>query len=298
MRANATTIIRLSNGGPSGVDVRCEYLDRNGNKNGINVSTMTLPPRSPVSFDMSQDPYFLTGGNRGALFCWAVSSDDQVKWNYLGGTATVFNTVNMNSYEYNAWSFAVRAAGTDGAKIGTPGQIKLNGQQYDACPQYLVGQFSPAGTQAFTPGHTVRFYDNAVAVAACSVDLTAPHLPVGGGPYVTTLRLRTWNDAGGQAGPTTNECIDEWDVTTLPDRTLAASKNSEYYRIQGVSSTSCSGSKAVGLVGVQSSNIDLLGPLTCQPPCVIDPWVGTTLNGENSAKGCIIWQSGVDWCYP
>src|SRR5262245_12801399 len=127
-------------------------------------------------------PYF-----RGLLACWAVDggAKHQVKWNHLSGTATVYNIAPKfaeptDAYEYNAYAFFV-PTGLDQEPVGVAGVLNLNGVEYDSCPLYQIGQFTP-GTRTVIPGAgptftrtlipddvnaSIGIYQNRLAVAGC-----------------------------------------------------------------------------------------------------------------------------------
>src|SRR5262245_14525827 len=124
---------------------------------------------------------------RGLLACLAVDGGAQnyIKWNCLSGTATLFNTVEFylsatGAYEYNAYAFFV-PTGLDQQAVGVAGTLNLNGVEYDSCPLYQIGQFTP-GTRTVIPGAgptftrtlipddvnaSIGIYQNRLAVAGC-----------------------------------------------------------------------------------------------------------------------------------
>jgi hypothetical protein len=91
-------------------------------------------------------PFFKEPYLKGLLACWAVDDgvNSRVKWNHLSGTATVYN-VALGAYEYNAYAFFA-PTGLDLRPVGTAGVRNLNGIEYDACPLYQIGQFTPIST--------------------------------------------------------------------------------------------------------------------------------------------------------
>ncbi len=102
------------------------------------------PPAPPQLGDSTTFPNGDGYGayRRGMLVCWVVDVDvqQQVKWNHLSGTATIYT--DTASYEYNAYSFFV-PAGVDLDPVGLAGTINLNGLEYDSCPLYQLGQLTP-----------------------------------------------------------------------------------------------------------------------------------------------------------
>jgi hypothetical protein len=169
------TVIRIQNDGPSSIEIVCHWMDGNKNRvqfvatltrdqaawfdarsgqgssrvnrfpqsvaNGFDNPYLITPPATDEALD-TLGPYF-----KGTLVCFAVNpnAEFQVKWNHLSGTATVFHPV-AGAYEYNAYSF-VAPTGLDGTPVGTPGVLLLDGIEYDACPLYQIGQFTPIGSR-------------------------------------------------------------------------------------------------------------------------------------------------------
>lgn len=178
------TIISISNGFSSPVQIECYYEDAEQN---IQDFSFQLTSNQPVAFSArcggvvdtgSSTPPFVSGNicvPLGELKCWAVSNDgtQQIRWNYLTGTAKVIDYKNYTAYEYNAWSFDVRPATiADGSPVGTPGNITLDGVNYDACPQYFLGNFFSSGSGGGF------FKDTDLTLVPCKEDLREEHVPV------------------------------------------------------------------------------------------------------------------------
>lgn len=96
----------------------------------------------PVSITV---PPFM--GTKGALVLFAVDAggNSQIRFNHLYGNAVVMDFSDSggegSAFGYNSWNFAVRSNAAENASVGTPGMIKLDGNDYDASPQYLVFNF-------------------------------------------------------------------------------------------------------------------------------------------------------------
>lgn len=108
-----------------------------GPANGFDNPHLITPPFVDEAAD-GPGPYF-----KGSLACFAVDdgAEHQIKWNHLSGTATVYHQ-QSGAYEYNAYAFFA-PTGADLQAIGTAGTLGLNGMEYDSCPLYQVGQFTP-----------------------------------------------------------------------------------------------------------------------------------------------------------
>jgi len=352
------TLVRIQNDGSSDIDLKCYWMD--GHKNRVDF-ILPVTKNQPVWFDArtgrgstqvnafpaaaangftagNRHPFLEAGGavaappaanangdgfgpyRRGLLACWVIDGGamNQVKWNHLSGTATVYNAAS--AYEYNAYAFFV-PTGTDLDPIGVAGTLNLNGLEYDACPLYQIGQFTPAVTTGAgyaatfaagaTPAGATAINYNRLAVTGCNLNLNQDWTPVW-----TKLQFDVWN-AEEVKFTGAFECADSWHETdfrpgitpqndgTQPvvpgfvDGLDSAAQNfdastlatySARYRVQGVKSTQCDRTKsssstvaavstqAVGIVAVQSTNL-VLGDL-----------VGSTLAAAGKFNGKIVWD--------
>jgi hypothetical protein len=225
----------------------------------------------------------------------------------------VYNTgLQIGSYEYNAYAFFV-PTGLDQEPVGVAGALNLNGVEYDSCPLYQIGQFTPVNVNVPAAQQPtiepnvpapLRVYGNRLAIAGCSLNLNQDWVPVW-----TKLQFDVWNEdeikfTGAY------ECSDSWHETAFADPSLfpttapntvslaggpidSGAQNfqvsnlgtfSARYRVQGVKSTQCEATgrvtQAVGLVAVQSTAID-------QPA---GDMVGTTLAAAGKFTGKIVWD--------
>jgi hypothetical protein len=295
-RSQFNTIVRLSNDGSLAVDVKCIWMDGNKNRTDFIV---TLTKNQTIWFDakggdgtipVNPMPYtaangfdnpFLPGAAgpyyKGMLVCFAVDGGamNQVKWNHLFGSATVFNGREGTAYEYTAYSFYV-PSGSDQGPVGTAGTLNLNGLEYDACPLYMTGAMTPAGyhlNSKFVHGQGEFWYfvdKNRIAVSSCALNLNQDWQPV-----YTKLQFDVWDSnetklTGGY------ECADSWHESIFTDIDAAAQvftkstvdTDALRYRVQGVKSTQCkptvAETKAVGILAIQSTKIDFLA--VCSQP--------------------------------
>ncbi len=84
---------------------------------------------------------------------------------------------------YNAWSFTAR--GVDrGKQVGEGGNLRLTGlpDGYDACPQYIIANFTPYGTDI-----TDGFYPD-LTLVPCQQDLRQDRTPT-----CTKAKFDIWN---------------------------------------------------------------------------------------------------------
>jgi hypothetical protein len=254
VRANTATWVRIVNDGLAAVTVKCYYMDVNKNRNDFEFE---LTKNQPFVFDagtgdspqpVAQGANSFPAGQGfpgyGELVCFAVSTDGTAlrNWNQLAGTATVVN--ESGAVEYNAWAFKAVAP--------TPaGDLDLNATEYDSCPAYLFGQFSPTGSEA--PGGG-EYGATTIDISSCKQDLRQDYLL-----NLTKLQFDVWRyDETRYTGA--YECSNSFFEDTLDGIKVSPGnfasrllKGPAYYRVQGVQSTQCANSTATGLVGVQTS---------------------------------------------
>jgi hypothetical protein len=279
----------------------------------------TVPPNATVAAAEGLASYSSASGAantlifepylRGMLACWAIDggAQSQVKWNHLSGTATVYRP-DVGAYEYNAYSFFVQT-GQDLGPVGVPGTLNLNSVEYDSCPLYQIGQFSPVLTTppgAYPPPANTSapiILKNRLAIVGCSINLNQDWVPV-----FTKLVFDVWNEDEVKFTGAF-ECADTWHETEFnvaPPASWAATSGGAFdsggqafaltslgtysarYRVQGIKSTQCEDptaknpgprvTQAVGVLAVQSS--DVAGP----------GYIGTTLAAAGKFTGKIVWD--------
>ncbi|MGE3842682.1 MAG: hypothetical protein AB7I50_13970 [Vicinamibacterales bacterium] len=264
---------------------------------------------------------------RGLLACWAVDDGarNQVKWNHLSGTATVYNA--NTAYECHAYSFYV-PTGADLAPVGLPGALVLNGLDYDACPIYLTGQFTPItwtdqgynafNQSTFQPGAVGLFgVDwNRLAITGCSLSLNQDWTPAW-----TKLQFDVWNEEEVKFTGA-YECADSWHETdfrpgsevqnnasltpAVPgfvDGIDAAAQNFDFttlttyaarYRVQGIRSAQCDRTKGATddtVAAVATQNVGLIGiQSTYFYMPATDKLIGSPMTGAGKFNGRIDWD--------
>jgi hypothetical protein len=301
VRGTTSTLIRISNDGVGDVDVKCVWMDGNHNQSAF---VITVTRDQPIWFDARtgsgtrqvnvfpaspsngyDNPFFGDATSapvhEGMLTCFAVDvgEQNQVKWNHLSGTATIYDPTAGTAYEYSAYGFWVGSGINLEPVGGAPGLMLLNGVDYDSCPLYQVGQFSPEGT-AIGP---LAFLQYRLAVVGCTLNLSQDWTPV-----YTKLLFDVWNaDEVKFSGA--YDCAETWHRTQLTDVRSAAGTftrltlgtDSARYRVQGVKSSQCPGSVAVGLVGIQATTLSVSG----RPSAV-----GSPLAAAGKYEGSLIWD--------
>jgi len=281
------TFIRITNTGDaadSAVDIVCGYLTQDGEKDVWYAGS--LRNRASAWFRASDGAG--AGGlfgqalptygesNLGDLKCWAVGYDDngdevERVWNALYGTAKIVDYASdfaPTMWEYSSWNFqAGHTAGTaEGALITTtPGQLQLDGIEYDNCPKFLYGHFIPVGADLGLFEDGTQMFEAVttdVTLAPCKQDLRQDYEDV-----ITKAQYDVYTKNGNKVGgSSTWVCFQgwlehslgrggsivfsdsklgagSWNISNLPDGIAS-------FRVAGVESTQCPGSKAIGLVGV------------------------------------------------
>lgn len=183
-------------------------LDANGI---VRLHTSKSVPR----FNNFQDGF---RSNVGELRCWAINPTGQteIHHNHLAGKATIFSFAAKNntptpiaegqSYQYNAWAFQAYYQGSNadrhtGKPLPTPGQLNLDGKEYDLCPSLLVSQFVPTGRPFINANSKTR---TQLSLVNCQADLR-----IGGYPNVTNLAYTVYN-ANEVKFSGASECMGGW----------------------------------------------------------------------------------------
>jgi hypothetical protein len=192
-----------------------------------------IPKTSPVKlFSILATPQFnqFPDGHiahRGELRCWAVDAtgSQEVHHNHLAGKATIATFVKNSTkqpvtptaagqaHEYNAWAFQAYYRGSThqqytGRAMPTPGQLKLDGKEYDFCPSVLQGQFTPTGANFFKYGKT----HNQISISHCTADLRQDHTSA-----ITRLSYTVYN-ANKMKFSGAGECIGAWHESDVGNR--------------------------------------------------------------------------------
>jgi len=311
----STTVIHLSNDQNVGVNVNCIYVNEKKDRTDFHFF---ISHKGTVSWDVLSGkgegdtgplsfPLFPSGGtfagnpNKGELTCFAVDAagHSQIAWNHLTGTATVISFTDAEAgqtrqaYKYNAWSFIARIGGVEGAPVGTPGDIQLTGGgagTYDACPLYLIANFSPGGATFSTGRGNVNYLDNNLAVATCNQDLRQDFLL-----HLTKLQFAIWNSKQTKFTGTyiCSNSVLEFGLDS-PDAPagLVHPENFSFgvlgttdarFQVGGIASTVCPGSVPAGLVGVLTTSLAI--GTTAE-----STELGATLHGAGVQSGFVLWD--------
>jgi hypothetical protein len=316
------TFIRITNDNTAGVDVKCYYetelypidiKDAKGKvikkwKKDVRDFKIHLTANQPVMINAYTgdtdiggrvNPFPRQNQPHGVLKCWAVNAagDASINWNHLSGTATVFeNLFDDTAYEYTAWAFKAKT-GVLGDVVDSNGDLALNGKEYEYCPRYLIGHFTPEGgiiDPGFAQPYTV--INNDVTAVSCTEDLRQDRKPV-----FTKLAFDVWNtyenkftepfecaDSYHQFSLTELDNGPQLDIVTLGD-------NAAYFRMEGIESDQCVDytgydkdgnvilTQSVGLVGIMRTFLVEQGTGD-----QLD--TGTNLTGAGKRAGSILWD--------
>ena len=105
---------------------------------------------------IDNDPHNLGGTKlHGYLLAWAVDpvTNEEVRWNHLKGDALIVNYQDRTAWEYPAWAFRAQTGAYNGdTLIDPPGELRLNGIEYDYAPAMLVLDFYATGTALTSDG--------------------------------------------------------------------------------------------------------------------------------------------------
>jgi len=191
------TYIYIGNDWYQDIWVKCYWMDSNQT---VEDFVFRLTPNQPVGFSAFFGTDFGSAGlitvppfqGIGSLQCWVVndaSATNQIANNHLYGNAWIRDDRVFNSnVVYNAWAFTARA--TQFAVVGTtPGLLELDGKagHYDACPAYLVTNFSP-GDIDFDDFQLTEDTFPDLTLWPCKQDLTQDRKPT-----CTKAKFDIWN---------------------------------------------------------------------------------------------------------
>jgi len=239
---NRDTIISISNSNNCPVQVECYWVDSNQVWQDFNF---TLTANQPVAFDaltgvpvdasssVYVEPFSALTSPVGELKCWAVDpGDDQsINFNFLTGTAKEIDYTAYTAYEYNAWTFDART-GSTGSLVGGPGYIPLDGVNFDACPQYFLGNF-------FSVGSGLKFFENTdLTLVPCKEDVRQDREPT-----YTKAKFDIWNENEVEYSGAWKcfKCWYESSLSAISNQFTFASLHTAAarFRVLGISSIQC-----------------------------------------------------------
>ena len=221
------TFITLNNDWNAAVDIKMYFVSETcTNVNNIIELTKNEPtywsvasgyPKGVSPWEVLGEAYSDPSGSgdlvmRGFVVAWAI--DDtyaQMKWNHLYGGATIVNYAHGCAWEYNAYAFQVVDASVDhGDQVGTPGELKLDGSDYDYGFEILLLDFFASGATAFSGGGRLIMHDTDLTLLIADMDFRQD----GDGPKTTKAWFEIWN--AGEVGFSGMEfCFTKWNQELL-----------------------------------------------------------------------------------
>jgi hypothetical protein len=275
------TLIDLTNAGDRDVTVTCYWIDgRTWERADFHFD---LTKRQPAYFRASDGlpgpgaagvRGFPSDPGKGELKCWASDTlGGQIKYNFLKGEATITDAASASAWEYPAVGFQCRQQVANGEPCGTPGTIRLNGCEFDACPGTLELDFFSSNDKTGQSMPLGGPLDTDIALVPCTQDLRQE-----GEPVTTKEKYDLWNENETKFTGLTRclTCFDHTKLSAVGGGFKRSVLHTEkgLARIDGVRDdrkccpkekdstgnlipTKCSG--AVGLVGVQVKEIDRTG---------------------------------------
>ena len=154
---------------------------------------------------------------RGYVLAWAVGIFDavdpvfeEIRWNHLKGDAVIVNYATTTAWEYNAYAFQAVTAMHGYPTDTVPGQLLLDGIEYDTCFDTLLLDFYATGSQALSNGGRVVSVDTDLTLFPVSADLRQETE----GPVLTKANFDIWNMEEVLMS-SMDRCITCWDQTLL-----------------------------------------------------------------------------------
>lgn len=323
------TIITISNDYSRGVPVKCYWVDDEQNiedfqflvtlnqpiwfraSDGLGTGYLNGASNNPIAV-----PPFMGEKGVGELKCWAVTFEDtaQVSFNHLYGKATIIDFTDGSAWEYNAWSFSARGVNIT-RPVGTAGNLQLTGANlaYDACPQYLLGNFFATPNPSDRPPRYIDLDDMSGAfhvnktdltLVPCKQDLRQDRIPT-----CTKAKFDIWNENETKYTGA-YRCIKCWFEGFLDDYSAdgitkpygfggekftldALHTTLGRFRVQGVASTVCNGKFSQCTTQVDSPLLGVISTTGWFSNGKIETF-GTNLHGAGTGSGFIYWDVAGD----
>ncbi|TWT44628.1 hypothetical protein RAS1_10430 [Phycisphaerae bacterium RAS1] len=160
-----------------------------GNPKGVAPFTYLDPGSPPGRIDPEGSGQRVL---RGYMIAFAVNNaGEQIRWNHIVGTTSIVNYQHGAVWEYAAYTFQA-LIGSNGAVVGTPGTINLDGIQFSNGMHKLLLDFQTAGSQGLSCPELCATVDTDLTLAMIDVDLRYG----GAQPYTTKLEVQVWNEEG------------------------------------------------------------------------------------------------------
>jgi hypothetical protein len=225
------TFLSITNDYPADVDVQMYFINGDAPwtfaNNRITLtaneptywSAFTGQPKGVSPFGVLGPPVPANDGTgelvlRGWVVAWAVNAaGDEIRWNHLSGAGTVVNYFLNHAWEYGATSFpAVDDAVAHGGVTGSPGELRMDGNEYALLPSFLLLNFQAAGSDGFSnpgAGFTV-ISDTDLTLHPMDLDVRQNTT----GPVTTKASIDIWNENEHKFSGT-HRCVTCWDQTRI-----------------------------------------------------------------------------------
>jgi len=184
------------------------YLSMATGAGGCQRFTILDPGTPPGRPNLEPD-----GGRvlRGFVIAFATDDDqNEISHNHLTGHADIINYELRSAWEYQSYAFQAINPSTGTWTDGTPGELSLDGLEYDYAFNTLLFDFYAVGSTALSNGGTTVMLDTDLTLHPVSVDLRQDSC----GPIITKAHFDIWN-ANEDFRSGTARCITCWDQTLL-----------------------------------------------------------------------------------
>lgn len=196
---NESTYLKMSTG----------ETDPNSNLAGSCARFTILDPGTPPGRPNLEPD----GGRvlRGFVIAFAVDENQaEISWNHLSGHADLIQYGIRSAWEYQAYAFAAINPTVGAPTDGTPGELSMDGVEYDYSFNTLLFDFYAVGSTALSNGGVTVMLDTDLTLMPASVDLRQDSC----GPITTKAHFDIWN-ANEDFRSGTARCITCWDQTLL-----------------------------------------------------------------------------------
>jgi hypothetical protein len=228
---------------------------------------------------------------RGWVYAWAVDSEgEEIRWNHLSGSVTTVNYRDASAWEYGAMAYQAcpnNSCAQGNAPDATPGQIKLDGNEYDISPAKLLLDFHCSSRSNVANFNGLQT-DTDLTLHPVSADLRQDTT----GPITVKAKFDIWNQNEVRFSGT-EKCITCWDQTLLsyydePNHLRCENLHTPRgkARIEGMGSTQCPLSVDAAILGVA---VRRLAFGTC-PDCPPYGQAGRALVGQGEEAATILWD--------
>ncbi len=148
---------------------------------------------------------------RGYVIAFAVDQDQkEISYNHLSGHADLIQYGIRSAWEYQAAAFQALNPSVGAFPDSNPGQLNLDGVEYDSAPNSLLFDFFAVGSTALSNGGVTVMLDTDLTLHPVSADMRQDSC----GAITTKAHFDIWN-ANEDFRSGTTRCITCWDQTLL-----------------------------------------------------------------------------------